>query len=121
MSLGEASTFTCPECRGVLVEITNGKLDRFRCHTGHAFSINSLLAELTESTENVLWSAVRAVDENILLLNHMAQHARKAEKFDLASMLTRKSEESKRQADLLRKAVFAQDAVNTEQFAESER
>ena len=78
MSLGEASAFTCPECHGALIEITNGKLVRFRCHTGHAFSINSLLAE---STENTLWSAVRAIDENIMLLDHMAQHARQAENF----------------------------------------
>jgi two-component system chemotaxis response regulator CheB len=118
MTLGEASTFTCPECHGVLIEITNGKLNWFRCHTGHAFSINSLLAGLAESTENALWSAVRAIDENIMLLNHMAQHAQKAEKFDLAKMLTRKSEESKQQGDLLRKATFAQDIVNSEQFDE---
>jgi len=120
MSLGETSAFTCPECHGVLIESTNGKLNRFRCHTGHAFSINSLLAELTESTENTLWSAVRAIDENIMLLDHMAQHARQAEKFDLARMLARKSEESKQQADVVRKAAFTQAAVNSEQFDEKE-
>jgi len=118
MSLGDASAFTCPECHGALIEITNGKLVRFRCHTGHAFSINSLLAELTESTENTLWSAVRAIDENIMLLDHMAQHARQAEKLDLAKMLARKSEESKQHADLLRKAAFTQAAVNTGQLDE---
>ena len=117
MSLGEASAFTCPECHGALIEITNGKLVRFRCHTGHAFSINSLLAE---STENTLWSAVRAIDENIMLLDHMAQHARQAEKLDLAKMLARKSEESKQQADVLRRAAFSQAAVNSEQFDENE-
>ena len=115
MSLGEASAFTCPECHGALIEITNGKLVRFRCHTGHAFSINSLLAE---STENTLWSAVRAIDENIMLLDHMAQHARQAEKFDLAKMLARKSEESKQHADVLRKAAFTQAALNTGQLDE---
>jgi two-component system chemotaxis response regulator CheB len=115
MSLGEASAFTCPECHGALIEITNGKLVRFQCHTGHAFSINSLLAE---STENTLWSAVRAIDENIMLLDHMAQHARQAEKFDLAKMLARKSEESKQHADVLRKAAFTQAALNTGQLDE---
>ena len=39
MSLGEASAFTCPECHGALIEITNGKLVRFRCNTGHAFQL----------------------------------------------------------------------------------
>jgi len=120
MSLGEASAFTCPECHGGLIEITNGKLVRFQCHTGHAFSINSLLAELAESTENTLWSAVRAIDENIMLLDHMAQHARQADKLDLAKMLARKSEESKQQADVLRKAAFTQAAINSEQLDEKE-
>ena len=118
MSLGEASAFTCPECHGALIEITNGKLVRFRCHTGHAFSINSLLAESTESTENTLWSAVRAIDENIMLLDHMAQHALQAEKFELAKMLARKAEESKQHADLLRKAAVTQAAANTGQLDE---
>ena len=120
MSLGEASALTCPECHGVLIEITNGRLVRFRCHTGQAFSMNSLLAELTESTENTLWSAVRAIDENIMLLDHMAQHARQAEKLDLAKMLARKSEESKQQADVLRRGAFSQAAVNSEQLDENE-
>jgi len=71
------------------------QLVRFRCHTGHAFSINNLLAELTESTENTLWSAVRAIDENIMLLDHMAQHARQAEKFELAKMLARAKRKSR--------------------------
>ena len=77
-----------------------------------------LLAELTESTENTLWSAVRAIDENIMLLDHMAQHARQAEKFELAKMLARKAEESKQHADLLRKAAVTQAAVNTGQLDE---
>jgi two-component system, chemotaxis family, protein-glutamate methylesterase/glutaminase len=75
---------------------------------------------LTESTENTLWSAVRAIDENIMLLDHMAQHARQAEKLDLAKMLARKAEESKQHADVLRKAAFAHAPANSEQFDEKE-
>jgi hypothetical protein len=55
-----------------------------------------------------------------MLLDHMAQHARQAEKFDLAKMLARKSEESKQHADVLRKAAFTQAAVNSEQLDEKE-
>jgi hypothetical protein len=44
------------------------------------------------------------------------RHARQAEKFELAKLLARKAEESKQHADLLRKAAFAQDAINSEQF-----
>ncbi|HEY3935765.1 MAG TPA: chemotaxis protein CheB [Gemmatimonadales bacterium] len=36
MELGQLTPFTCPECHGALVRIAEGKMSRFRCHTGHA-------------------------------------------------------------------------------------
>jgi two-component system, chemotaxis family, protein-glutamate methylesterase/glutaminase len=117
MSLGDASAFTCPECHGALIKITNGNWSASGAIRATHF-LNNLLAELTESTENTLWSAVRAIDENIMLLDHMAQHARQAEKLELAKMLARKSEESKQHADVLRKAAVTQAAVNTGQLDE---
>ncbi len=59
MQFGELSPFTCPECRGVLAELREGKIVRFRCHTGHAFSANSLLEGANEQVEARLWDAVR--------------------------------------------------------------
>jgi two-component system chemotaxis response regulator CheB len=35
MQLGELSQFTCPECHGSLLQLTNGNLKRFRCFTGY--------------------------------------------------------------------------------------
>lgn len=35
---GPLSPFTCPDCHGVMVQIREGHLTRFRCHTGHAFT-----------------------------------------------------------------------------------
>jgi two-component system chemotaxis response regulator CheB len=46
----------------------NGKLQRYRGHTGHAFSNASLLAELTDSVEQSLWNSIRAIEERIRLL-----------------------------------------------------
>lgn len=36
MSLGPRSKYACPECHGVLIQIEEGRIVRFRCHTGHA-------------------------------------------------------------------------------------
>src|SRR5918995_2245196 len=52
--LGKMSEFTCPDCHGSLTKINNGRLQRFRCHTGHSFSNGSLLAEFTDSVEQAL-------------------------------------------------------------------
>ncbi len=36
--LGEASTYACPDCHGVVLKVDEGGQMRFRCHTGHAYS-----------------------------------------------------------------------------------
>ncbi|HET9295923.1 MAG TPA: chemotaxis protein CheB, partial [Candidatus Binatia bacterium] len=104
--LGEVSEFTCPDCHGTLVEVTNDKLLRFRCHTGHSFGSASLLAELTDSVEESLWNAIRAVEERIRLLKHLAQHATDLEQTEAIGTLDRELQENERRADLLRQAAM---------------
>jgi two-component system chemotaxis response regulator CheB len=73
-NLEKPSTFTCPECSGVLGIIKEGNWIRYRCHTGHAYSSDSLLAALTEKTEDTLWETVREMQETVMLLNHLGDH-----------------------------------------------
>jgi two-component system chemotaxis response regulator CheB len=51
MDLGRLTPFTCPECEGVWVRITEGKIARFRCHTGHAYSSRALLSGVMEKID----------------------------------------------------------------------
>lgn len=44
----------------------------FRCHTGHAYSVQSLLAEMAETTEESVWSAVRSIEEHAMLMRRLA-------------------------------------------------
>src|SRR5690606_2954148 len=74
MKLGELSPYTCPECHGVLSRIKDGGLIRFRCHTGHAYSVDSLMTSLTAGIEDSLYGAIRGIEESIFLLNHMGDH-----------------------------------------------
>lgn len=76
LGMGELSPYTCPECHGVLVQLQEGRRLRFRCHTGHGYSLSSLLAELSESLENSLWGTLRTLEERLLVLQHLARHAR---------------------------------------------
>jgi len=70
--LGTPSLYTCPECHGVLLQLQSGNLLRFRCHTGHAFTVDALAAHTGEVIEESLWNVVRAMDENVLLLRQIA-------------------------------------------------
>jgi two-component system, chemotaxis family, protein-glutamate methylesterase/glutaminase len=78
LRFGELSPFTCPECHGVLTTLREGKLVRFRCHTGHAFSADALLTSKSEELEARLWDAVRASDESVILLNRLGEEFAKA-------------------------------------------
>lgn len=111
MKLGECSAFTCPECHGALLQITNGSLTRFRCHTGHAFSMESLLAALGEVSENALWNALRAVEESVILLAHMEQHASSVNQRKLAALLKTQVQQAQRRADMVREIVMQHDAI----------
>jgi hypothetical protein len=54
---GPPSALTCPDCSGALVEIREGGLVRYRCHTGHAFTMEALQVSQGEVGEKVLYGA----------------------------------------------------------------
>src|SRR5262249_53688561 len=113
LQLGPPSLFTCPDCHGVLLQIQNGKLLRFRCHTGHAFSPLSLVAALTETTEDALWNVLRALEENTLLLEHLAQRAEEMQQVEQAALLRQQERRAREQTDLVRQATLRHETVRT--------
>ncbi|TMA14325.1 MAG: chemotaxis protein CheB, partial [Deltaproteobacteria bacterium] len=74
---GEPSQFSCPACGGVLNEIHDGDLLRFRCRVGHAWSSESLLAKQSDGLEAALWVALRALEEQATLSDRMADRSRR--------------------------------------------
>lgn len=118
--LGAPSIFTCPDCHGTLLQLEEGGRVRFRCHTGHAFSANSLLAEITEGIENSLWSTIRSIDEGVMLMRHMAEHIRAAGNGDpaTAEQFLKKAEEADRRSNVVRQAVFEHENLSEDKLAE---
>lgn len=74
--IGKPSVFACPDCDGVLWEILDSKPKRFRCHTGHAFSLRSLEYTQATNTNKALWSAIRALQERETLLTALVEDNR---------------------------------------------
>jgi two-component system chemotaxis response regulator CheB len=104
LQLGEPSNYACPECHGVLLQMKEGTLFRFRCHTGHAYSIESLLADITEKMDDALWNSIRAYEEGELFMRHMAEHLDTGENSHSAESFLKRAEEAKRGANLMRQA-----------------
>lgn len=82
--IGKRSSMTCPECGGVMWQIQDAVPPRFRCHTGHAFTAQSLLSEQSNLTEEAVWAAVRALHEKQVLMRRLADDARKRNRDQIA-------------------------------------
>ena len=70
-ALGDQVPFNCPDCGGVLWQIKEGDLLRYRCHTGHAFTSGVLLAVQSAKIEETLWTALRMFEERQNLMATM--------------------------------------------------
>lgn len=71
-ALGEQVPFNCPGCGGVLWKVDKKSSTRYRCHTGHAYTAASLLAEQTLKIEETMWTALRMFEERNNLLTTLA-------------------------------------------------
>ncbi len=112
MEFGSLTPFTCPECHGVLSTLKDGDRVRYRCHTGHAHSADSLLTSITENIEDSLYSAMRGVEESMMLLNHMGDHFAESNQPRLAALYFQKASEAAARAQLVRQAVLSHEQLS---------
>jgi len=104
--LGQLSMFTCPECQGTLWELKDGELLRYRCHVGHAYSIDSLDAEQGEKLESALWSALRALEERGELARRLARQSRDRQRESMAAQFEDRAHEADEHAESIRRILL---------------
>lgn len=107
---GPPSIFTCPECGGSLWELSESGTPVFRCHVGHGFSPESLIATQDARLEEALWSAVRALEERAELSSRMAERARNGNMQTLHEHYLKRSQEAEGRARFLRELLFGESA-----------
>jgi len=112
LSLGDPSTFTCPDCHGVLMMLQDERVLRFRCHTGHAFSASTLLEAITESMEADLWSVLRIMDECMMLTRHLGEHLRDNGEPEKAEPFFQKSKENELRAKFVRRLILSHENLD---------
>lgn len=71
--VGRPSSLSCPQCGGVLNEVSESGPTRFRCQIGHAFTAESLVAAQDEELDRALESARRMHRERFVLFRRMQE------------------------------------------------
>lgn len=102
---GAPSDLTCPACGGSLRESRVETVVHFRCRTGHAYSPETLLAKQTDSVEEALWAAMRALEENAALARRMEKRMRQLRHHGPGpeERYSRRAREAEQHAEVLRK------------------
>jgi two-component system, chemotaxis family, protein-glutamate methylesterase/glutaminase len=101
-AIGAPSTFACPDCSGTLWEVANASPVRYRCHTGHAFTLRTLEQTLSQTLDTSLWSAIRALQEKSLVLEKMAENLDSEDNEPLRAQALEDARALSAQADSLR-------------------
>ena len=104
--IGRISKLTCPDCHGALWEIRDDEMLRYRCHVGHAFSAESLSEGQTQMLEVALWSAVRALEEKMILAKRIVERARRANHVKAANLFAKRAREAEEHSTLLRQLLL---------------
>jgi two-component system, chemotaxis family, protein-glutamate methylesterase/glutaminase len=105
---GSPSVFACPECGGVLWELKNKDLLRFRCRVGHSYSLHNLRQEMSQSSETALWAAMRALEEKAAMQRRAADGLGENR---IAQRLRDQSVADDANARLIRDIIFRGDAA----------
>jgi two-component system chemotaxis response regulator CheB len=101
---GTPAGFVCPDCGGSLFEF--GDLHySLRCRVGHAWGPESLHDAHQRRFEEALWTALRIIEENIVLQERMATRASNRQHERLAARIRRRLEERTRVLETLRELV----------------
>ena len=109
---GQLTPFTCPDCHGALTQLIEGKLIRYRCHTGHAYTVSALLSEVTESVESMLYQAMRGLEETKMLLHNIDMHFTKTMQTQVAELFFSKADQTGRQARIVHESILKHESLS---------
>ncbi|MEX1827235.1 chemotaxis protein CheB [Luteibacter sp. CQ10] len=101
------SPVTCPSCGGVMSEMKGDGPLRYRCQVGHAMTADVLAREQESAVDEALRVALRMVEERAELVARMAADALRHQRLAIAEGYRKRSDEYRRHAETIRRAVLA--------------
>ena len=100
---GQLSRYTCPDCSGPPYEIRDGRLIRFRCRVGHAYTAKSMLDEKSEALEDALYVALNTPEESALMADTLAARSREQGHKHAAARFEKRARFARQKAETIRR------------------
>jgi two-component system chemotaxis response regulator CheB len=109
--VGQRSVLACPDCHGVMWEIDEGELVRYRCHVGHAYTAEIMSLALDENLKRAFGSALRALDERTALARKLEKQASSSGHDQIAESWAAKAREFEGEAKVIRDSIRRTDEI----------
>lgn len=77
-TLDRPTAMSCPDCGGAMSRETRGRTTLYRCHIGHALTIETLLHAKHSVLEEKLGASLAVLSERAELCRQLAEAAREA-------------------------------------------
>jgi two-component system, chemotaxis family, protein-glutamate methylesterase/glutaminase len=113
---GTRSVLTCPDCGGLMWELKDGAMSRYRCHIGHAYTDEMFAVGLDERLKRAMATALRALNERTALVTKLRDQAAERGRLDLANSWSVRADEFETEADVIRDAISRLDRAQQAQF-----
>jgi two-component system chemotaxis response regulator CheB len=104
-TIGRRSVLACPDCGGIMWEIDEGDLSRYRCHVGHTYTAEVMSLALDENLRRALATALRALEERVALARKLKKQAAEGGHRLLAQTWEGKSREFEREMEVIRNSI----------------
>lgn len=109
--IGQRSVLACPDCHGIMWEIEEGELVRYRCHEGHAYTAELMTLALDDNVRRAFASALRVLDERTALARKLEAQARSGGRNLSADSWSAKAREFEEEAQIIRDSIKRTDEI----------
>jgi two-component system chemotaxis response regulator CheB len=110
-NIGRRSVLACPDCGGVMWEIDEDELIRYRCHVGHTYTAELMSLAIDDGLRWALAAALRALEERVALARKLEQQAIKAGHRLLADNWAEKGREFEIELGVIRDSIRRMDRI----------
>lgn len=113
--IGRRSVLACPECHGVMWEIDEADLVRYRCHVGHAYSEDMMSIALEDNVRRALGSGLRALEERVALADKLHRQAVERGHRLIAAHWAERKQEFEAELEVVRQAIKRADEIDVKE------